>query len=101
MWVGVVADSQTRSKSLKKTKSLRKSPFSTQISPFVLPNLTKNPAVCGWVNRFGRDLPKINNILNIPTRPCNDALELNSYKYRNRNVATEFPNTLAGDQQGV
>ena len=42
-----------------------------------------------------------NNILNIPTRPCNDALEINSYKYRNRNVATEFPNTLAGDQQGV
>ena len=36
-------------------KSPRKSPFSTRILPFVLPNLTKT---LGWVNRFGRDLPK-------------------------------------------
>ena len=45
MWVGGVADSQTRSKPLK---SPRKSPFSTQISPFVFPNLTKT---LGWVGK--------------------------------------------------
>ena len=45
MWVGGVADSQTRSKPLK-TKLPRKSPFSTQISPFVFPNLSKT---LGWV----------------------------------------------------
>ena len=55
MWVGGVAASQT---SQKKTKSPPKSPFSTQISPFVLPNLTKKPWGGWWVNRFGRDLPK-------------------------------------------
>ena len=33
----------------------RKSPFSTQISPFVFPNLTKT---LGWVNTFGKYLPK-------------------------------------------
>ena len=55
MWVGGVADSQTRSKPLKKkTKLPRKSPFSTQISPFVFPNLTKT---LGWVNRFGKGFP--------------------------------------------
>ena len=43
MLVGGVADSQTRSKPLK---SPQKSHFSTQISPFVLPNLTKT---LGWV----------------------------------------------------
>ena len=48
MWVGGVADSQTRSKPLKKkTKSPQKLPFLTQISPFVLPNLTKT---LGWVD---------------------------------------------------
>ena len=49
MWVGWVADSQTRSKPLKrKTKSPRKSPFSTQISPFVFQNLIKT---LGWVGK--------------------------------------------------
>ena len=49
MWVGGGADSQTRSKPIKKPD----------------PNITfcfhkshKNPGVDGWVNRFGRDLPK-------------------------------------------
>ena len=48
MWVGGVADSQTRSKPFnkKKLKSPRKSLFSTQISPFIFPNLTK---ILGWV----------------------------------------------------
>ena len=48
MWVGGVADSQTRSKPLNK-KSPQKSPFLTQISPLVFPNLTKT---IGWVGGF-------------------------------------------------
>ena len=42
-------------KYMKPPKSPWKSPFLTWISPFILPNLTKT---LGWVNRFGRDLPK-------------------------------------------
>ena len=38
------------SKPSKKTKSPQKSLFSTQISPFVFPNLTKNPRD-GWVGK--------------------------------------------------
>ena len=48
MWVGGLADSQTRSKPPK-------SSFLTEISPFVFPNLTKT---LGWENTFGKDLPK-------------------------------------------
>ena len=48
MWVGGLADSQTRSKPPK-------SSFLTEISPFVFPNLTKT---LGWVGKqiwdFGR-----------------------------------------------
>ena len=40
-----VADSQTRSKPLKKNKSPRKLPFLIRISPFVFPNLTN---LNGW-----------------------------------------------------
>ena len=42
-------DSQTRSKPIKKNKSLRL--FLTRISPFVLPYLTKT---LGWVHIFGK-----------------------------------------------
>ena len=63
MWEGGVADSQTRSKLLKKNKSPRKSPFLTQISPFVFPNLAKT---LGWVNRFGNGLPKKTFFLLLP-----------------------------------
>ena len=62
MWVGGVADSQTRSKPLKKkTKSPQKLPFLTQISPMVLPNLTKKTGVGKhiWENFFGRFLPNV------------------------------------------
>ena len=41
MWVGAVADSQTRSK-----------------PPFRFPKSHKNPGEGGWVNTFGKDLPK-------------------------------------------
>ena len=58
MWAGGVADSQTRSKPLITPKSPRKWPFSTQISPFVFPNLTKT---LGWVG--GKtDLGKISQL---------------------------------------
>ena len=57
MWVGGVADSQTRSKPSKPP----------QIAPkiaFFDPNFTfrspKSHKTLGWVNRFGRDLPKKN-----------------------------------------
>ena len=39
----------------KKSKSPRKPPFLTRISPFVFPNLTKT---LGWVQRFGEVLKK-------------------------------------------
>ena len=32
--------------------------WTNENSPFVFPNLTKNPCVGGWVNTFGKDLPK-------------------------------------------
>ena len=65
MWVGGVADSQTRPKPLKTPqnppKLPRKSPFLTQISPMVLPNLTKKTGVGKhiWENFFGRFLPNV------------------------------------------
>ena len=54
MWVGWVADSQTRSKPLNPPKSPRKFPFLTRISSFVFPNLTKT---LGWVHTFGKTFP--------------------------------------------
>ena len=55
MWVGGVADSQKKVQTPQKKQITPKIAFSTQISPSVLPNLTKT---LGWVDRFGRDLPK-------------------------------------------
>ena len=52
-WVGWLIPKQGPNPS-KPPKSPRKSPLSTRISFFVLPNLTES---LGWVNRFGRDLP--------------------------------------------
>ena len=47
MWVEGVADSQTRSKPLKKNKSPWKSLFLTRTSSFIFPNPTKT---LGWVH---------------------------------------------------
>ena len=55
MWVGGVADSQTRSKPPKITPKIA---FFDPNFTFRTPKSHKNPGVGGWVNRFGRDLPK-------------------------------------------
>ena len=58
MWVGRVADSQTRSKPLKTPPY---HPEITILDPnftFRFPKSHKNPRVGGLVNRFGRDLQK-------------------------------------------
>ena len=58
MWVGGVADSQTRSKPLKTPQITPKIAFFDPNFTFRFPKSHKNPGVDGWVNRFGRDLPK-------------------------------------------
>ena len=57
MWVGGVADSQTRSKPLK-TQITSKIVFFDTNFTFCVPKSHKNPGMDGWVNTFGRDLPK-------------------------------------------
>ena len=58
MWVGGVADSQTRSKPLKKNQITPKIAFFDPNFTFRFPKSHKNPGVGGWVNTFGKDLPK-------------------------------------------
>ena len=59
MWVGGVADSQTRSKPLKKKNQINpKIAFFDQNFTFCFPKSHKNPGVGGWVNRFGKGLPR-------------------------------------------
>ena len=59
MWVGGVADSQTRFKPLKTPPQI--TPKIALFDPnftFRFPKSHKNPGVGGWVNRFGKDIPK-------------------------------------------
>ena len=82
MWVGWVADFQTPQ---NLPKSPWKSPFSTRISPIVLPNLKKTQGAVGWVKRFGRDLPK-KRCFFTPSLTCNDTWPIflhNTPKYEN------------------
>ena len=58
MWVGGVADSQTRSKPLKPPQIAPKIAFFDPNFTFPFPKSHKNPEVGGWVNRFGKDFPK-------------------------------------------
>ena len=58
MWVGGVADSQTRSKPLKKNQITPKIAFFDPKFIIRPPKSHKNPWVGGWENRFGSDLPK-------------------------------------------
>ena len=58
MWVGGVANSQTRSKPLKTPQITPKIALFDPNFTFRTPKSHKNPGVGGWVNRFGRDLPK-------------------------------------------
>ena len=60
MWVGGVADSQTRPKPIKTPQITPKIAFFDPNFTFRSPKSHKNPGVGGWVNRFGRDLPKKN-----------------------------------------
>ena len=55
MWVGGVADSQTRSKPLKITPKIA---FFDPNFTFCFPKSYKNPGVGGWLNRFGKGFPK-------------------------------------------
>ena len=58
MWVGGVADSQTRSKPLKTPPNHPENrPFRPEFH-LSFSQISQNPGVGGWVNRFGRDLPK-------------------------------------------
>ena len=57
MWVGRVADSQTRSKPLKTPPY---HPEITILDPnftFRFPKSHKNPGVGGWVHTFGKSFP--------------------------------------------
>ena len=58
MWVGGVAVSQTRSKPLKKNQITPKIAFFDPNFTFRFSKSHKNPGVGGWVNTFGKDLPK-------------------------------------------
>ena len=59
MWVGGVADSQTRSKPLKKKNQIApKIAFFDPNFTFRFPKSHKNPGVGGWENRFGKDIQK-------------------------------------------
>ena len=61
MWVCGVADSQTRSKPLKKKQITPKIAFFDPNFTFRFPKSHKNPGVGGLVNRFGKGLPKKRN----------------------------------------
>ena len=54
MWVGGMAHSQKKGPTPQKKITLKIAIFA-RISPFVFPNLTKT---LGWVNTFGKYLPK-------------------------------------------
>ena len=58
MWVGGVADSQARSKPLNPPPNHPENRLFDPNFTFCSPKFHKNPGVDGWVNRFGRDLPK-------------------------------------------
>ena len=66
MWSGGVADSQTRSKPLKKNQIAPKIAFFDPNFTFRFPKSHKNPGVSGWVNTFGKDLPKKTFFLYLP-----------------------------------
>ena len=55
MWVGGVADSQTRPKPLKKNQIAPKIVFFDPNFTFRFPKSHKNPGVGGWVNRFEKN----------------------------------------------
>ena len=57
MWVGGVADSQTRSKPLKKNQIAPKIAFFDPNFTFRSPKSHEKPGVGRWVNRFGINLP--------------------------------------------
>ena len=60
MWVGGVADSQTRSKPLKTPPNHPENrPFRPKFH-LLFSQISQNPGVGGWKNRFGRNLPKKN-----------------------------------------
>merc|ERR1712016_441968 len=58
MWVGGVADSQTRSKTLKTPPNFPENRLFRPKFHLLFPKSHKNPGVGGWVNRFGKDIPK-------------------------------------------
>ena len=68
MWLGGVADSQTRSKPLKTPQIAPKIAFFDPNFTFRSPKShnNPNPGVGGWLNRFGRYLQKKNVFLRLP-----------------------------------
>ena len=54
MWVGGVADFQTRFQTLKKKQIAPKIAFFNPNFTFRFPKSHKNTGVGGWVNRFGK-----------------------------------------------
>ena len=58
MWVGGETDSQTRFKPPNPPQITPKIAFLDQNFTFRFPKSYKNPGVGGWVNKFGKDIPK-------------------------------------------